>query len=423
MAADCRALILERIRERGPITVAEYMDLALYHPECGYYARASRRTGRAGDFFTSVDVGPLFGELLAVQIAEMWRILNGNDGPGAGGPGGSRLPGLGSQGMTVPQPDAPDFPKTENEAPSILGFDLVEAGAGNGQLARDILDSMQAHDTDCYAAIRLHLVECSAEARRGQRRVLGPHVHKIESSSGAMPARVDGVILANELLDALPTHLVEMTPDGLREVHVDAHGDRLVERVAEVSSPQLPAYFEQVGVALEPGWRAEVNLGALAWVRDAARRLDRGFVVLIDYGHRASDLYSAARAAGTLTSFTRHTSAGPASVTSQRPPWLDDPGGQDITAHVDLTSIVRSAEREGLATLAVLDQTYFLLGLGLAGRLAASTGDQRRDLARRLALKTLMMPGGLGSTHKVMIFGKGVGTPPLRGCSFGTRVT
>ena len=106
MAADCRALVAERIRARGPITVAEYMELALHHPECGYYARASCRTGRAGDFFTSVDVGSLFGELLAVQIAEMWGMLDGDQGPGIGD----------------------------------RGFDLVEAGAGNGRLARDVLD-------------------------------------------------------------------------------------------------------------------------------------------------------------------------------------------------------------------------------------------------------------------------------------------
>ena len=423
MAAGCRALILERIRERGPMTVAEYMDLALYHPEHGYYARASRRTGRAGDFITSVVVGPLFGELLAVQIAEMWRILGGNDGPGAGSQHGSRFAVRGSQGMAEPTRDAPDSLEAENEAPSTLGFDLVEAGAGNGQLARDILDAMRTHEAACHAAIRLHLVEPSAEARRAQRGVLGPHAHKLASSCGEMPVRVDGVIVANELLDALPTHLVEMTPGGLREVHVDAEGGRLVERLSEVSSPHLPAYLEQAGVALEPGWRGEVNLSAVAWVQDAARRLDRGFLILIDYGYRAPDLYSAARAAGTLTSYRRHTSEGLSPAAGQVPTWLADPGGQDITAHVDLTSIVSSAEREGLATLAVLDQTYFLLGLALAGPLDAARGEGRRDLAGRLALKTLAMPGGLGSTHKVMIFGKGVGTPVLQGCSFGTRVT
>jgi SAM-dependent MidA family methyltransferase len=389
MATDCRALIVERIRERGPMTVAEYMELALYHPECGYYARASVRTGRAGDFFTSVDVGPLFGELLAVQIAEMWRIIGKGSGRGA----------------------------------RDQGFDLVEAGAGNGRLARDVLDWLGAREPACYEALRLHLVERSAEARRDQERALGPHGGKLESSSDVLPARIDGVIYANELLDALPTHLVEMTDEGLREVFVDADGDRLVERVGHSSSAELTPYLARAGAALEPGWRAEINLNASAWVRDAARRLARGFIVLVDYGHRAPDLYSGARAGGTLTSFARHTTAAPSAVSSQVPAWLADPGSRDITAHVDLTSLAAEAEKEGLTTIAVLDQTYFLLGLGLAERLVESTGDGRRDVERRLALKTLMMPGGLGSSHKVMIFSRDVGSPPLRGCSFGTRLT
>jgi SAM-dependent MidA family methyltransferase len=389
MATDCRVLIVERIRERGPMTVADYMELALYHPECGYYARASVRTGRAGDFFTSVDVGPLFGELLGVQVAEMWRIL-----------ASGREPGAGDQ-----------------------GFDLVEAGAGSGRLARDLLDWLGAREPACYGALRLHLVERSAEARRDQGRALGSHAGRLASSSDALPARIDGVIYANELLDALPTHLVEMTDAGLREVFVDVDGDRLVERLDEVSSAELAPYLARAGASLEPGWRAEINLNASAWVRDTARRLARGFIVLVDYGHRAPDLYSAARASGTLASFARHTTEAPSTATGEVQAWLADPGTRDITAHVDLTSLAAAAADEGLTTMAMLDQTYFLMGLGLAERLAESTGDGRRDLERRLALKTLMMPGGLGSTHKVLIFGRGVGSPPLRGCSFGTRLT
>ena len=178
-----------------------------------------------------------------------------------------------------------------------------------------------------------------------------------------------------------------------------------------LSTPDLDAYFARLGVALEPGWRAEINLQAVAWVQDAARRLRRGFVVLVDYGHEASVLYSASHASGTLTSFAAHASAGPESGTAW---WLARPGQQDLTAHVDFTSIRLAAEAEGLETLAFLDQTYFVLGL---------VHDRMEEIQAPLALRTLMMPGGLGSTHKVLIFGKGVGHPPLRGCSFSQRVT
>jgi SAM-dependent MidA family methyltransferase len=159
----------------------------------------------------------------------------------------------------------------------------------------------------------------------------------------------------------------------------------------------------------------EINLRAVDWVRDAARRLERGFIILIDYGHEARELYSATHAAGTLTTFARHRSRGPESA-PETPAWLSRPGDQDLTAHVDFTSVRAAAEAEGLTTIGFLDQTYFLLGLLPSIR-------NPQSAIRNPQFKTLMMPGGLGSTHKALIVGKGVGTPALRGCSFRMRVT
>jgi SAM-dependent MidA family methyltransferase len=139
--------------------------------------------------------------------------------------------------------------------------------------------------------------------------------------------------------------------------------------------------------------------------------LRRGFIIAIDYGHEADVLYSASHSNGTLTTFAGHTMAGPE---AQRPAWLEHPGDHDLTAHVDFTSIRAAAEGEGCVTLGFLDQTYFVLGL---------VHEQVEQITDRLALKTLMMPGGLGSTHTVLILGKGVGRPSLRGCSFAQRVT
>lgn len=373
MAPPLTAIIADRIRADGPITVAQYVDLALYHPAHGYYNSAPQRSGRHGDFFTSVDIGPIFGELLCVQFAEMWAVL----------------------GTTA--------------------FDLVEAAAGNGRLARDILDAAARHDPAFLRAVRLHLVEASATARAEQSRVLGPHADRLSSSGPVLPDRVAGAVFANELLDALPPHLVVMREGGLREVFVDRDGERLVTVESEPSTPRLAAYLDLVGARLEPGWFAEVNLAAADWVRDAARRLERGFLLLIDYGHEASQLYSPAHAAGTLMSFRHH--AGESRDASAG--WLLEPGERDLTSHVDLTGVRLAAEAEGLRTLAILDQGYFLLGLGLEERLAdqdepAGAG----TLQRRLALKTLLLPGGMGSTFKVMIFAKGIGAPKLRGTAF-----
>jgi SAM-dependent MidA family methyltransferase len=211
----------------------------------------------------------------------------------------------------------------------------------------------------------------------------------------------------------MPVHQVVMRNDGLREVYIETHGSELRLREGPLSTPRLTEYFAAIGAHLEPGWRAEVSLTAIDWVRDASRRLKRGFMILIDYGHDAAELYSVTHSAGTLTSFAKHRSAGPESATM---PWLREPGHQDLTAHVDFTSVRRAAESQGCKMLGFLDQMYFLLAL-VPDRL------ETLDVKERLALKTLVMPGGLGTTMKVMILGKGIGAPRLAGLSSHVRVT
>ena len=387
-----RDVITSRIRAAGPLSFAAFMDLALYHPELGYYARARRRSGAVGDFFTSVDAGPLLGELLAAQFAEMWRLT---------ATGGSRTQ---------------------------AAFDLVEAGAGSGRLARSVLDHAAAAHPAFYRVLRLTLAERSPTARAAHNTTLGPHAGRLAQSGVALPARVEGIIYANELLDALPVHSLVMTAAGLCEVYVDSRNGRLVESSGPVS-PAARDHVERFGIRIESGWRTEVCPAAVSWVADAARRLERGFLLLIDYGHEAHELYSPTHAHGTLACYQRHRveAAGDGRTGA---PWLDEPGERDITAHVDLTAIRTTAEQAGLQTLGTVDQTYFLLGLAAqsdalsdpAGG-AAGTGDSIDSIRRRLALKTLLVPGGLGSTHKVLIFGKHVGAPRLQGCSFSRRMT
>ncbi len=389
------------------------MELALYDPAVGYYARAAQRSGRAGDFFTSVDVGPLFGELLATQIAEMATILQSTAEPAKHG--------------------EKEFTSANSAPSAVSAFDLVEAGAGNGRLSADILRAVRDRHPDLYPHVRLHLVEASAAARDAQLATLGDVRDRLSSAGGLLPESYEGVLVANELLDAFPVHQVVMRENGLKEVYVadapEALGraspelaDMAVERRREwaalhtiegpPSTPALQEYIDRLGITLEPGWRVEINLRAVDWIRDAAQRLARGFIILIDYGHEARDLYSASHAQGTLTTFSGHRT----DVAQGAAPWLVHPGEQDITAHVDFTSVRDAAEAAGLTTIAFLDQTYFVLGL-----VSAWNGAALAERAR--ALKTLLVPGGLGSTHKVMIFGKAVGAPALLGCSFGVRVT
>ena len=415
---DFRLTIADVIRERGPLTVAAFMDLALYDARFGYYARAAQRSGRAGDFFTSVDVGPVFGELLEMQLAEMAALTAEHTEPAQ--------KGLGSA----------------ISAPSEVNvFDLVEAGAGNGRLSTDILRAARTRDLGFYESIRLHLVEASPEARRAQAATLGDVGDRLASSGPELPEAFEGVLVANELLDALPVHQVVRREDGLREVYVSLQSSvlsrqsetaeglttddcRLTTIEGPLSTPALAEYLDRLGVALEPGWRVEINLRAVDWVRDAARRLRRGFIILIDYGHDARELYSPTHWTGTLTTFAGHRSEGPEGA-PDTPAWLQRPGEQDITAHVDFTSVRVAAEAEGLTTIGFLDQTYFLLGLLAGGRESfAESAAAMATLANdSRPLKTLLMPGGMGSTHKVLILGKNVGAPSLRGCSFRMRVT
>ncbi len=344
------------------------MELALYDPVFGYYARAARRSGRAGDFFTSVDVGPLFGELLARQIAEMAAFI-----------------------------------------PPAVAFTLAEAGAGDGRLARDIVTGLAAHAPDVLARTALHLSERSAAARRAQLATFDATDLPI-SSRADLPDRFDGVLVANELLDAMPVHLVVKRPDGLRELFVTVDHDRLSTCDGPPSSDDLAAYFESGGAFLPEGARAEVPLAAIAWTRRAARALGTGFLILIDYGHESAELYSTARTQGTLTAFARHRES------TDTDGWLREAGTRDITADVNFTAIQRVAETEGCVTLGLMDQTYFLVALA-ADRL--DTFSERQ----RLAFRTLAMPGGLGSTMKVLVMARGLGSPKLTGCTGATRLT
>jgi SAM-dependent MidA family methyltransferase len=351
------------------MTAAEFMELALYHPSLGYYSRAEQRSGRAGDFYTSVDVGPLFGEMIAAQLAEMWEVLR-------------------SCGADA--------------------FDIVEAGAGNGRLARDVMDAAARDFPELYRCIRLTLVERSAAALNAQGACLGRHVDRLVEMRTSLPTTITGVIYANELLDAFPVHVVTRTPEGLREIAVSERDGMLVESLMPLSSEQLVEHLRSADVVLDVGARVEVALAASAWITEAAESLCRGFLLLFDYGREAHHLHSA-YPGGTLTTYRGHRSAAG--------DWLTDPGERDLTAHVDLTAVRRTAEACGLETLGILDQTYFLLSLGLAERL--ETGHDQPAMRQRLAARTIMMPGGLGSTMKAMVFAKNVGKPPLRSTASG----
>ncbi|ALC16058.1 SAM-dependent methyltransferase, MidA family [Desulfuromonas soudanensis] len=360
------AEIRRRIADEGGISFADYMALCLYHPEYGYYMAPRTRIGKEGDFFTSSSVHSLFGRLLARQLRQMGEILGKDD------------------------------------------FTIAEQGAGEGHLCLDILDALAEEDPEFYGRVRYLLVEISPDNRSRQRQRLDRHLPRVDWCRLEDLQGMEGCVLSNELIDAFPVHLVEKRDGELLEVYVTESAGELTEELRPPATEALADHFHWLGVAPVEGNRAEVNLEARRWVAEVGRLLGRGFVLTVDYGYPAAELYAPFRRNGTLMCYHRHCS-------SDDP--YRNPGAQDITAHVDFTALEREGEGVGLVPLYFGEQYRFLMGLGFVEaliELQARESDPKRAQALRLTLKNLIMPdGGMGETFKVLVQGKGVGRPDL----------
>lgn len=346
-----RDAILRRIDETGGITFREFMELALYHPQHGYY-RTREPMGRRGDYVTSPEVHPIFGTLVARQLREMWKHMG--------------------------RPER---------------FDIVEFGPGTGLLARDVLRWAFTQDEAFAAAIRYALIETSASLVERQQRTLGSLGLPEATVAWAdrPPENIEGCVLSNEFLDALPVHRIAVREGRLYEVYVVRSGDRLTEELRDPSTPDIEAYFQRLGLRPGEGCEAEVNLGAVEWMRGVARGLARGFVLTFDYGYPAEELYAPWHTQGTLLCFYRQNPS-------------HDPyariGRQDITASVDFTTLVRTGEAAGLTTVGLTTQARFLTALGIGEALERVQRDNPTALeeyyARRRAVMELLDPAGLG---------------------------
>jgi SAM-dependent MidA family methyltransferase len=359
-----------RIRAGGPIPFVEFMRECLYHPQYGYYSRLSER--RAGDYYTSVDVHPVFGRLIARQLAEMWAVLGS------------------------PQP-----------------FLAVESAAGVGRLAANILDFAGREFPEFYSALRYVAVENSPGRRAEHAAALASHIAKGKvSSSAEVPTNIPaGCIFSNELLDALPTHRVAMKDGQLREVYVTVEAGKFVEVLRVPSTPALAEYFREQGIDLSEGMQAEACLEACNWIENAGRALGRGFVMTIDYGHEAKALYNDRHNRGTLLAYRNHV------VTENI---LDAPGEQDLTSHVNFTALDVWGQRAGLIRTGLVTQSEFLVALGKGNEFADlyEPGQSELDKLRaRLLLKNLIHPEGLGEKFQVLIQHKGIENPKLTGLS------
>jgi SAM-dependent MidA family methyltransferase len=300
-------LILERIRRDGPITFADYMRMALYEPNYGYYVTGAAKMGWEGDYYTSSDVSIFFARCLGRQLFQMWEMLD------------------------RPTP-----------------FVVREQGAGRGNIASTI----KQWATEEQPAFSEALDYASEDINTGQ---------------DALDERNDtpSVLLSNELVDAFPVHIVELYQQELYELYITEQDGRLGEMLAEPSSPEVAAYLDSYKIPWQTfaeGWRAEINLDAERWMARAVQHLRgsspkrKGFLLTIDYGDKARELYTRYRHQGTLACYYQHQ-------LTNRP--LLRPGEQDITAHVNFSALINEGRRHGLRLHAFTTQRHWLTELGI----------------------------------------------------------
>jgi SAM-dependent MidA family methyltransferase len=286
---------------------------------------------------------------------------------------------------------------------------VIEQGAGKGVLAYDVLSALDRAGGP-VSRLPYLIVERSPAMVERQRRMLEPWAASRRIAwAEALPSGIDGCVLSNELVDAFPVHRVVGQSGRLAELHVGLAGDGFADLVAPPSTPELDAYLQRVGVALTDGQQAEINLAASDWMRTVGRALRRGFVLTVDYGYQAEELYAPHRRRGTLLAYHRHRT---------NEAFYERIGRQDLTAHVDWTTLVLVGREVGLKPTGWADQTSFLLGLGVAEAaescLAAATDDAERE--RLLAgIRGVLDPRDMGRTFQVLIQHKGLDPGLLSG--------
>ena len=357
--AASRALLSRIAAELGAsgnwISFARYMELALHEPGLGYYAAGARKLGAGGDFVTAPELSPLFARTLARQIGE---LLESGDA-------------------------------------------VLEFGAGSGLLAEVLLSELEG--------VKYEILETSPELRERQQQRLGNRVQWLDR----LPQKFRGVMLANEVADAMPVHALAWTRDGIRERGVCANEGQLAwsDRAAQGA---VLAAAREIDVAIPPSGRyeSELALFARAWMRSLGRFLERGAILVIDYGFPGREFFHPQRSMGTLACHYRHHVHGD--------PFFV-PGLQDITAHVDFSALGRAAAEAGLKVLGYASQAQFLVNCGITDLLAEENpADARRYLPAAAAAQKLLSPAEMGELFKVLAVGRGIDAP-LLGFSSGDR--
>ena len=422
-----KKLIIDEVKQKGKITFAEFMQMALYHPKYGYYNSDVERVGRFGDYYTSPTVSRIFGEFIAKQLEEMWRIMREEK------------------------------------------FTIVEMGANRGWLCYDIIRCIKRAYPKFYDNFHYIIVETNPYARKKQRLLLDSIDVPYETTSPSSPTceggerggvfdchssfippsqkrdkervtqevfpllpydspdtgskdlfsdgkvswhtytkegfsfdKIQGCFLSNEFVDALPVHRLRLKKGILKELYVGYNGAGFFEMEDEVSIPALKGYLETLQIYLKEGQEYEANLDAVDWLRYVSEKLSKGFVITIDYGDVADGVYRRNDTGNTLRCFYQHT------VNCD---YYERLGEQDITAHVDFTNLINAGKSVGLEVTGLTKQSHFLIALGVLERL----NNANNDIETILKVKNLVHPEGMGEVFKVLIQHKNIENPQLAG--------
>lgn len=355
-------LIKDQINSNGPITFAEFMQLALYHEEHGYYNSERTRIGKEGDYYTSPCVHRAFGEIVGRFIHKVYKTLN------------------------------------------IREFTIVEMGAGKGYLALDVLDSLKRDQPEFYGDLNYLIVEISPSVIEQEKTILKDHLNKISflsSTSEIVDEDVAGVFVSNELVDSFPFHRLKYVGNDFQEIYVGVRKDDLTEILGSLSTIELKNYIDRYDLEFTEGQEIEINLDAKRWLLNVSRIFSKGFVVTIDYGFKATELFSPVRTKGTYMCFYKH-------VANENP--YDHIGEQDITAHVDFSNLVLLGKDVELETVKYTTQGQFLIDWGILDIIEEYSIKNRADeLSYQkdiLAIKNLFLPDLMGGKFKVLVQAK-----------------
>lgn len=366
---NLKEIIADQIKKAGAISFRDFMEMALYYPGYGYYTSAHTKIGRIGDFYTSAHVHPVFGALIGKQIAEMWEAM--------GKPG---------------------------------SFYIVEIGAGTGYVAHDMLAYLEG--TDFFEAIHYVIIEINIHLIKEQQQLLHRYQNKIQwVLSPAEITPVTGCLFSNELLDAFPVHLIYTNGGKISEIYVTIKNDDFCEEYEECSA-EILSYLDEFSIFLPSEYRTEVNLDIRKWLSDVTPIIDKGFIFTIDYGYPAAEYYSPRRKAGTIMCYYRHQ-------------LNDNPyqhiGHQDITAHVNFSSLKKWGEEYGFECVGFANQGTFLVSLRIDEVLQEKYAANNIKRNSVNAVSKLISPEGLGESHKILIQYKGKLNQILSGYSLRNK--